>query len=110
MKNGRLIYPTRIETTLLLQGLAAIAEQVADEMGIECYHSDVSTVKKQLAGFGGADKADMMYVARKVGLLVTVSDEADAFGVFLVGIRELHPHATSAKWDSLIWGSRGSLL
>lgn len=109
--NGKpmIIYPTTIEATLVLQGLVAIAEQVADEMGCDCGHADVSTVKKALAGFGGADKDDMVFVAEKVGLTVERHDTADAFGVWLAALRHYHKRF-SEDWDRRIWSSRGALL
>lgn len=109
LKGGKIIYPTNISATLMLQGLAAIAEQVAHEMGCECGHADVGTVKKALAGFGGADKDDMVFVARKVGLTIEKHDTADAFGVWLAALPHYHRHHSEA-WDRRIWSSRGGLL
>lgn len=105
----RIIYPTRIETTLMLQGLAAIAEQVADEYGCDCGHVTVSEVKKEVAGFGGAEKDDLVFVARRCGLTIERNDTSDAFGGFLLGLRHYAPQ-WSAKWDAKVYGSRGGLL
>lgn len=109
--NGRpmIIYPTTIETTLLLQGLAAIAEQVAHELGCECGHVDVSTVKKELTGSGKAEKPDMVAVARKCGLTIERHDTADALGVFVAALRLLKS-PWSRHWDQRIWQGRGGLL
>lgn len=104
-----IIYPTNINATLLLQGLAAIAEEVAHDLGCECGHVDVGTVKKALAGFGGAEKNDMVFVARKVGLTIEKHDTADAFGVWLAALPHYHRHHSEA-WDRRIWSSRGGLL
>jgi hypothetical protein len=109
LKAGQIIMPTSINTTLTLQGLVAIAQGVAEEAGLIYGHVDVSSVKKELAGFGGAAKADMVFVARKVGLTIAVHDEADAFGVWLVGLRT-HNRPASAKFDQMIWGARGALI
>lgn len=105
-----ILWPVNIETTMLLQGLWAILEQVADAKGIECGHVDVSTVKKELAGYGGADKDDMVYVARKIGLEIAVHDEADALGVWLAAGRLRWSKDLSARWDRLLYSSRGALL
>lgn len=109
VKNGRIIYPTNIETTLMLQGLVAIVEEACFELGVECHYIDVSSAKRELAGRGSAKKIDMVYVAQKVGLKIAVHDEADAFAVFLVGLRHYNPKA-SREFDRLIWSSRGALL
>lgn len=109
LKGGRIIYPTKIETTLILQGLAAIAEEVCEGLSIPCKHVDVSTIKRELAGRGDATKADMMYVARKIGLTITCSDEADALGCWLVALRHFNP-AASREFDRLVWSQRGALL
>jgi len=103
------VWPTNIETTMLLQGLVAIVEQVCFEMEVDCECVDVGTVKVALAGFGGAKKADMVHVARKCGLTIEVDDEADAFAVFLCALRVYNRRA-SERFDALVWGSRGALL
>lgn len=109
LKNGRIVWNCNIETTLLLQGLVGVVEQLCDETDTECGHVDVGTVKKALAGFGGAEKEDMVFVARKVGLTIERHDTADAFGVWLAGIREFDKRR-SEEWDRRIWSSRGGLL
>lgn len=108
-KGGKIIMPTNINVTLVLQGLAAVAQLVAEQMGVTYRRYDVSAIKKELAGFGGADKDDMMFVARKVGLTIDVHDEADAFGGYLLMLREFNK-AASADFDRLVWSSRGGLI
>lgn len=105
----QIIYPTKLETTLTLQGLVGVLEELCYGMGVELAHVDVPSVKKEVTGRGDADKTDMTHIARKVGLNVTVDDEADAFGVWLLGLRSEQPRL-SEKFDALIWGSRGGLL
>lgn len=109
LKKGVIIYPTSIDTTLILQGLVAIIQGVAEELGLRYRRYDMGSLKKELAGFGGADKTDMVFVARKVGLTIEVHDEADAFAGFLLMMREFNK-AASANFDRLIWSSRGALL
>jgi hypothetical protein len=110
MKNGVLIFPTSIEVTLVLQGLAAIAEQVCDEAGVSCEMVDVSTVKLGFAGSGKATKEDMERVARRMGFTITHDDEADAIAVWACALREYN--RKRAEWfDGLIYGAgRGGLL
>jgi hypothetical protein len=109
IKGGRIIYPTNLETTMLLQGMVAIVEQLCYEQEVDIEAVDVPTVKKMLAGHGGADKADMVHVARKCGLTITVDDEADAFAIFLCALQTYNRRA-SERFDALVWGSRGALL
>lgn len=109
IKGGRIIYPTSLDVTMLLQGLVAIVEQLCFEREVEIVCVDVATVKKALAGHGGADKSDQMFVARKCGLTITVDDEADAFAVWLCALRSYNRRA-SERFDALVWGSRGALL
>jgi hypothetical protein len=105
-----IFWPTNLETTMLLQGLWAILEQVSHSKGIELGHVDVGTVKKELAGFGKAKKPDMVAAAEKVGLSIAVHDEADAFAVWLVAVRLKCSRDISMRWDRLLYGSRGFLL
>lgn len=114
LKNGRIISPTNINTTLTLQGLAAIAEEVCEELrqsglDIDCCCEDVGAIKRELAGTGKADKDAMVFAARKVGLTIAVHDEADAFGGFLCVLRH-YDRAASREFDRVLWSSRGALL
>ena len=100
----------KLETTMILQGLWAIFEQVADARHIACANIDVSTIKKGFAGSGDADKADMVHVARKIGLTIAVHDEADAVGCWLAAGRLRWSRAICDEWDKRIYASRGALL
>lgn len=96
--------PTNIATTRKLQGLAWETEKQCYQRKIECREEFLQSVKKGLAGHGKADKIDMMRAAKRAGLDVTNSDEADAFGVWLVGgIRNYHKRHTQF-WDQRIYG------
>ncbi len=70
-------------------------------------------MKKELAGFGSADKSDMVAAALKVGLQLppgkAAEDAADGFGAWLVGVR-LFCREYAADWDRRLWSSRGRLL
>jgi hypothetical protein len=107
LRNGRIVYPTKLETTLILQGLVAIVELECHGV-CTCVQTTVGEVKKQLTGNGKAEKPDMVRAARKMGLRIAVDDEADAAGVWLVGVRyyaKQHLH----RFDRMLWG-RGATL
>jgi len=110
IKDGRIIYPTKLETTMMLQGLSAISVLECYDAGIPYEFVDVGSVKKELAGRGDAKKVDMVRVARRAGVPVEVHDEADAFGCWLVGVRK-HAKQHSEAWDRRIYShGRGGLL
>jgi hypothetical protein len=109
---------TTIHTTRKLQGLAALAELLPyqlKEQGFPIYCREVplQTVKKRLGGHGRAEKADMVFAARRAGIEVSAGDEgedeADAFGVWLVGL-ESHAPQHFPRWLARINGGRGSLV
>lgn len=109
---------TNIETTRRLQGLAAIVEVEVSKMKrlgrpviiFECANS---SAKKALGGTGRADKGDMVFAARRAGIDLSPGkegqDEADAFGVWLVGLAWYAPHLHE-RWDAAIRSNRGSLV
>lgn len=109
---------TNIETTIKLQGLVAMVEvEVAAmiEAGrpVVIYSCANSSAKKALGGTGRADKGDMVFAARRAGIDLSPGkegrDEADAFGVWLVGLAWYAPHLRE-RWDAAIRSNRGSLV
>ena len=97
---------TNIATTRKLQGLAGVVEMVVVDLKgiglpIICREVTLSTVKRELTGNGRAEKGDMMVAARAAGITLSPGkegeDEADAFGVWIVGIRNFSPEA-AARW------------
>jgi Holliday junction resolvasome RuvABC endonuclease subunit len=110
-KSRKWIWPTSIEVTTVLQGLAAIVELECHDRGIFICQAEPSEVKKELTGNGKADKPVMVRVAERVlGRKMAVHDEADAFGVWLIGLRHYAPQFRP-EWDKRIWGrGRGGLL
>lgn len=96
-----------IHTLRKLYGLAAITEMACTFREITCRETSLNTVKKELAGHGHASKAQMMDAARRAGIELTpgdeAEDEADAFGVWLVGVRHFAPEHSLA-WDRRLWG------
>lgn len=101
-------FKTNIWTTRKLQGLAGVLEMECAERQIPCCEVNVQDVKRALAGYGGADKADMMHVAKKCGLKPKVHDEADAFGVYLVAVSLFH-RKHQQMWDKKIYGPRAAV-
>lgn len=86
--------------TRKLHALAGITEMVAVRANIECCEVYPVTVKKALTGSGRADKDQMLAACRTYGFTPVVSDEADAFGIWLHAVRLRHPsHAW--RWEPL---------
>lgn len=100
---------TNIDTTRKLQGLAILAEMVATRRNLECREVHLQTAKKELSGSGRAEKPDMMVAARRCGLAPRSFDEADAFAVWLVGVRHYAP-TFQQIWDQKLWQSRGAMI
>lgn len=102
---GRVATP---DVTRKLHALAGVTEMVATRLGIDCREVYPVTVKKALTGSGKASKTDMIRHCRAFGLNPhtygkpgeEASDEADAFGVWLVTIRaQFQEHAP--RWEPL---------
>ena len=105
----------KLEDVARMLGLTAHVEWVCFRRGIECRRVDLRKVKKELAGFGGANKDDMVAAAEKIGLRLPASpqrareDASDAFGAWLLLLRARYP-SLSARFDSALYGRRGALL
>jgi len=101
---------SHIMTVRKLTGLAALVELVAHKRGVEVLETHISTVKRTLTGKGNAEKHEMIFFARKAGIVISAGfegqDEADAFGVWVSAVLLHTKHA--GRWRPLI-GS-GSLL
>jgi Holliday junction resolvasome RuvABC endonuclease subunit len=91
---------TQIATTRKLQGMAGLTEMVCHRHGIEPAELSTSTVKKGLTGNGRAEKKHMLAAARAYGFDPKVSDDADAFGIWLCAVRLRHP-AHASRWDPI---------
>lgn len=98
---------TQIATTRKLQGMAGVTEMVAHRLSIECAEVATSQVKKALTGSGRAEKADMMAACRAYGFNPAVSDEADAFGIWLCTVRLRHP-TLAGLWDPINFQGRAA--
>lgn len=106
-KMGQLIQaPVTMATTRKLQGLAGVAEMVAEQRN--CLVEEVynATIKKALGGSGSADKPDMMAAAKRAGMNPKVHDEADAFGIWIVVMRA-YAKQYQHIWDQRLYGGRG---
>lgn len=97
---------TSIQTTRKLQGLAGVAEMVAHDRGIDCTEVMPSSVKAAVGGSGRAAKDDMMAAARRCGLSPKTFDEADAFGVWMYGVR-CYARQYQEAWDRRLYSARG---
>lgn len=95
--------------------LGAHIEFVCHRRDIPCFEVDLRAVKKELAGIPGASKADMVYAAEKLGVVLPITladgreDAADSLGVWLLLLRAKRPRL-SAEFDRVLWGARGALL
>ena len=96
--------PTNITTTRKLQSLAGVTELLAFRAGVTVREEYLQTVKKGLTGNGKADKLDMMRGAKRAGLEPKTFDEADAFGVWLVGGVRKYAKKHAARWDRMMIG------
>lgn len=80
--HGKSTMKTSQTTIRILFGLATIAELRAHERGIEVYEVNISTVKRQFAGDGRADKKAMIARARLLGYDPRDDNQADAVAVW----------------------------
>ena len=98
-----------------LFNVAGHFEWMCHTRGIPCGEEQARTIKKELAGSRKATKDDMVAAALKCGVILPptqaagMEDAADAFGLWLIGLRKTKP-ALSAHWDRRLWSSRGALL
>lgn len=95
--------PTNIATTRKLQGLAGMTEMICHRRKVEVREEYLQTIKKGLAGNGRADKLDMIRAAKRAGLTDPTADEADAFGVWLIGGVRNYAKPFSRRWDALLY-------
>lgn len=90
-------------------------EWMCHTRGIRCGEEQAKTIKKELAGHGNASKDDMVAAAQKCGVVLPptqaagMEDAADAFGLWLIGLRKTN-RTLSERWDKKLWSARGSLL
>lgn len=98
-----------------LFALGSHLEFFCHRQGVQCAEAEVRTIKKELAGHTKASKDDMVTAATKCGITLPATvaagreDAADAFGLWLLGLRHTN-RELSARWDRVLWSSRGALL
>lgn len=86
-------------------GAAAICEELAFARGIPVVEVVTSTLKKEFARHGRADKQQMIRAARQRGFAPANDHEADAIACFLHGVTHFAPqHA--ANFDPIFAGGR----
>lgn len=106
------------DTIVKVRKLYGVLWQVAllcHRRGVPYREKSLRQVKKELAGFAGAQKADMVAVAERLGVRLPETqiagreDAADAVAVWLLGLRDVDKRA-SAEWDHRLANARGGLL
>lgn len=93
---------TSIKTTRKLQGLASHLEFVCQRRSLECLETASATAKKAV-GSGKFKKPDVLAACKRCGFDPKSQDEADAFAIWMAGLRELDQNQ-SGRWDSLLLG------
>lgn len=82
---------TSLITARKLYGLAGVLEMICEREKIPCYETSILEVKKELCGHAHAEKDHQIRAAKLLGFDPKTSDEADALGVYLCGLRKLSP-------------------
>lgn len=108
---------TGLMVTRKLQGLAGVTEMVTHRLRVPAAEAQPSEVKQALTGKGNAKKHEMVAACRSLGLNPATyikdgeeaSDEADAVGVWLTGLRE-RDGATYETWANRLRLGRGGLI
>lgn len=99
-------------TARKLYGLASHLEWVCHRRGILCHEVDLRAVKRSLSGGAAASKDDMVFCARKIGVVLPTKgtdDAADAVGCWLTLLRAVDKHS-SMEFDKALYGQRRSFL
>ncbi len=102
------------DTVLTLRrrmGIDGVLEGYCYGRGIVCEEEPFGPIKRELGGFAGAKKADMVYAARKLGVQLPATqaagmeDAADSAGAWLIGVRH-YCKAHAARWDQVLYSRR----
>ncbi len=107
---------TTVQTTRKLGFLGVALEAAARtcarlyDREIEVRECQIQAIKNELAGHTRADKAEMIYAARRAGIALPTGndamDAADSFGVWLIGVRKWAPEHR-AMWDRRLFSATG---
>jgi hypothetical protein len=96
-------------------GIDMMLECCCRDWGVVCEEEAFGVIKRSLAGFAGAKKADMVFAADKMGVELPKlpahgrEDAADAVGIWLVAIQH-YARQHLAHWDQVLYSARGALL
>lgn len=80
-----------INTLLPLYSLYGHIDYMAQKRGMPCYEVDNGTHKKLIYGKGGPKPVNAVDLAASWGFKCKNVDEADACGIFLLGIQKVFP-------------------
>lgn len=111
-KLGKMVGGTQLATTRKLHALGVLLETACEihPAPIDVREAHVASIKRELAGSGNADKAAMIFVARRAGISLPdgneAMDAADSFGLWILAIRH-HAPEHSAAWDRRIHSGNG---
>lgn len=110
----KMVGMTQLATTRRLHSMGVLLETVcrivaeARDVIIRVYECFISSIKKELAGSGKADKSMMVLAARRFGVTLPDGDEAfdgaDALGCWVLAIRHQLPEFQSII-DRRLYGS-----
>lgn len=116
-KLGKMVGGTQLVTTRKLHFLGPFLETICailieEGAPIDVREAHVAAIKNELAGSGKADKASMVYVARRAGIELPsgaeAMDAADAFGLFVLAMRLWCPEHLP-YWDQRLYSGRFQL-
>ena len=80
----------RVHNTLMLAEVVGAVKYFCHETDTKIIEVDPATLKKFATGYGRAEKADMLTMARlESGLKIKTHDEADAYFLMKFGIEEM---------------------
>jgi Holliday junction resolvasome RuvABC endonuclease subunit len=96
---------THFATARKLTGLAWHTEFVCGRREVHYFEANLSSMKKDFAGHGRADKDDMIAVARRYGWNVRTEHEADACGGWAFTVKQKAP-AFAARFAAGPMGAR----
>ena len=82
---------TAISTARKLMGLASHTEFVCHQREVRAFEANLMTIKKDFAGHGRAEKADMIAVAHRYGWDVKTEHEADACAGWAFTVKQKAP-------------------
>lgn len=89
------------EVTTKLHALPGVLEMECVERGIIADKVYPVSIKLRIAGSGRADKKEVMAAVRRAGMKPKNTDESDACGAWLCGVREYSPDLWPAWADRL---------